>query len=124
MRRDDPRVPDSLLPVAVAVPVLLAGPLVTLWLLSNSATVQLVPEMYTTVAWVALVVWSPFTFFSIPALITQDARDRHRSDAVGLARISRAFTLLLTMLVVPGQLRTISWAALAGVGVAAYGLIG
>lgn len=124
MRRYDPRVPDSLLPVAVALPLMLTGPLVTLWVLSHSATLQLVPGMYTTVAWVALLAWSPFTFFSIPALVTQDARDRHRSDAVGLARISRAFTLLLVMLTVPGHLRTISWASLAGVTIAATVLTG
>jgi hypothetical protein len=124
MRRADPRVPDSLLPVPVVVPVLLAGPLVSLWLLAHSATVQLVPEMYTTVAWVALVVWSPFTFFSIPALITQDARDRHRSDAVGLARITRALTLVPTMLFAPGALRTVTWASLVGTAVAASTLLG
>lgn len=78
--------PDVLLPRPLAWVVLLAGPAATMWALTSwMPSTELGSVSSPTALWFLLVLlWSP-AFFSIPALLTQHARDRALSSLGGPA---------------------------------------
>lgn len=81
----------------VTLPIVIIGPFLTVYLLVNQLGPTLFPGQLALALLVGLTFWSP-VFFSVPAFLTQDGRDRIDNEAKGFARLKRSFTLIPKML--------------------------
>jgi len=96
--------PGAILPRAITIPLLVAGPLACLQLLANAVGGPwLLSDQFALVAVLNLAVWSPL-WFSIPAFLLQDARDQALPHLTGLLGTSaRALLLIPHLLLSPSS---------------------
>lgn len=106
---------DLLRPLKVIV--LTFGPLLTLALLART-NLPLQAGEREMLSFVALLLWSPL-FFSIPAFMMAEQRDRFRGGAHGtIQTMTRGLLLVPAMLSRPGRNRVEMSASLTGFGLA------
>lgn len=108
----------ALLPTNVSVTLFAAGPALSVWMVMNYLNTHLLAGEAPFAAIAVLLFWSPF-FFSIPAMVLQDARDSILPEMRGLNSVKRAFLLPAEMLKSSNGIRKETLASYIGLALGA-----